>query len=314
MKQGDTTRGQWPLIDDLHVFLTVIRKESFSKAALELGQSPAYISKRIHVLEKKLNTQLFFRNTRQICLTPAGEQARLSAIDVLYSVDKFVSDLSASQENIKGDVHICSSFGFGIQYIAPVISELAFLYPDLNVRLTLTDQVIDLEGQGVDLEIRIGDDIKDLYIARKLASNNRILCASPDYLKTQAIPKQIEDLRAHRCLVIQERNERLGQWNLTNGLEIVQIPVTGPLTSNSGAVILDWALKGHGIMCRSLWNVQSYLETGALVRILPEWYQRANVWAVYPSRPSGFARLKVCIDFLEKYFAEHPIIPEMNRC
>lgn len=307
MKLSDKSKDKWPLIEDLYVFLTVIRKEGFSSAASELGLSPAYISKRINLLEKTLNTQLFFRNTRTVKLTSAGEKARDGALALLTEMDDFVSGLSELQDKVAGKIHISCSFGFGSKYLAPAISKLASLYPDLNIRLTLTDKVVDLHEEGVDLEIRIGDDIKDLYIAKKIATNSRVICASPNYFLNKKMPEHIDDLQKENCLLLQERDSKFGSWILNNGSDVIQLPVTGSLVSNSGSVIMQWALDGHGIMCRSYWDVQDYLKSGELIQLFPEWTQNANVWAVYLSRPSGCAKLKVCLDFLEDYFKEHPV-------
>ncbi|WP_337262492.1 MULTISPECIES: LysR substrate-binding domain-containing protein [unclassified Serratia (in: enterobacteria)] len=306
MKVQESRSIQWPLVDDLHVFLTIARNENFSRAASELGLSPSYISKRINILEKRLNTRLFFRNNRSMRLTPEGEKALSGAMNVIGSMDQFVSELAAWRESIVGVVNISCSFGFGLSHISHAISELSVAYPDLHIKLTLSDQEVDLVEQDVDIEIRIGDDIKDFYIAKLLFENRRVLCASPDYIESFGMPDNINDLKKHKCLFIQERNASFGLWSLTNGSDIAQVHVDNRLSSNSGGVVLNWALKGHGIILRSMWDVKKHIDSGELVHLLPQWYQNANIWAVYPTRPSGSARLKVCIDFLVNYFKNNP--------
>ncbi|KAB7897451.1 LysR family transcriptional regulator [Rouxiella sp. S1S-2] len=296
----------WPLIEDLHVFLTIARNKSFSRAASELGLSPSYISKRINILEKHLDTRLFFRNNRTMRLTPDGEKALSGAMSVIGSMDKFISDLAEWRDSIIGSINISCSFGFGLSHISDAVSELSKIYPALNIKLTLSDREVDLVEEDVDIEIRIGEDIKDLYIAKLLFENKRIICASPAYIATYGMPETISDLQKHRCLFIQERNASFGLWSLTNGSDIMQVHVKNKLSSNSGGVVLNWALKGHGIALRSLWDVQKHLESGELIHVLPQWYQNANISAVYSTRPSGSARLKVCIDFLVQYFRENP--------
>ncbi|RWR00596.1 LysR family transcriptional regulator [[Pantoea] beijingensis] len=296
----------WPLIEDLHVFLTIARCTTFARAAAELGLSPSYISKRIGILEKRLETRLFFRNNRTMRLTAEGERALVGAMNVIASMDAFVSDLAAWRESVTGVVNVSCSFGFGLTHISDAISELASLYPELQIKLMLSDQEVDLVEEGIDIEIRIGDDIKDLYIAKLLFENRRILCASADYLKSAGVPETLNDLKMHRCLIIQERNTPFALWSLTDGTDITQVHVNNQLSSNSGGVVLNWALKGHGIALRSMWDVQKHLDSGELVHILPDWYQNANIWAVYATRPSGSARLKVCIDFLVNYFQVNP--------
>ncbi|GEC68772.1 LysR family transcriptional regulator [Raoultella terrigena] len=310
MSTHDKQRAQWPLIEDLNVFLTVVRKESFANAAAELGLSPSYVSKRIGLLEKSLGMRLFHRSARAIRLTADGHKALSGAISVLDSMGEFVAGLAAWRDAIEGNIHISCSFGFGSTYMAEALSALAERYPALNVKLTLTDRVVDLIEEGVDLEIHVGDDIKDLYITRRLSLNRRVLCAAPQYLAGHGTPAQISDLKQHKCLVIQERSAQFGVWPLTNGRDSTQLHIGSQLSSNSGSVVLSWALNGHGIILRSLWEVQRYLASGELVQILPPWHQSADIWAVYSNRTSGSAKLKVCIDFLMDYFQQNPPVSD----
>ncbi|WP_213992394.1 LysR family transcriptional regulator [Sodalis sp. dw_96] len=306
MKPKDTLPHAWPLVDDLQVFLTVVSKQSFAAAAAELGLSPAYVSKRINLLEKGLGVRLFFRTTRHTSLTPDGEKARDGAKGVLDTMSEFISGLSDSHEHIQGHLNISCSFGFGEQHMAAALAEFSRRFPQITCKLTLSDRVMDLIGEGIDIEIRIGNDIKELYIAKKLADNARILCASPAYLAQHGIPAKIEELARHACLVIQERNSPFGVWRLTKADETSQVRVKGPLSSNSGVAVLNWALAGHGIICRSRWDVQKYIDGGQLIHLLPEYAQSADIWAVYTVKPSTSTRLKLCVDFLADYFQSNP--------
>lgn len=308
MKSTDAS-GQpferWPLVEDLYVFITVARLAGFSRAAQELGLSPSYISKRIAVLEKRLGVSLFSRNSRAIRLTPEGEHALSGAMRVVDEMDGFVSHLERQQGALAGNLTISCSFGFGHKYMAPALSELIHRYPDINLKLMLSDKPVNLVEEGVDIEIHVGDDINELYIARKLADNRRILCASPDYLRRAGVPQSLDDLSHHQCLMIQERNAVFGRWPLTDGQQQVVCRLNSRHLSNSGSVVLDWALRGNGIALRSAWDVASHLASGELVQLLPQWYQEANIWAVYTRRPSGSPRIKACIDLLADYFSRH---------
>lgn len=310
MSPNETPRAPLPLIEDLNVFVTVVRKESFANAAAELGLSPSYVSKRIALLEKSLGMRLFHRSARAIHLTADGHKALTGALSVLESMGDFVSGLAAWRDTLEGNIQISCSFGFGSTYMPEVLSALAERYPALNIKLTLTDRVVDLMEEGVDIEIRVGDDIKDFYITRQLAPNRRVLCAAPAYLMRHGTPQSLDDLKQHKCLVIQERSSQFGAWPLTNGNNSVLAHVSSQLSSNNGSVVLSWALKGHGIILRSLWEVQRHLASGELVQILPEWYQSANIWAVYSNRTSGSAKLKASIDFLTEYFRQFPPVGE----
>ncbi|MRT05304.1 LysR substrate-binding domain-containing protein [Ewingella americana] len=297
-------RDRLPLAEDLRVFLAVVNKQSFAAAATELGQSPAYVSKRIQILEEALSARLLHRSTRGIRLTEEGERAQRWALRILDNFDQFIGDLSDSRTEPRGNVHICSSFGFGRCHVAPAVAELAERYPQLSLRLDLYDRVIDLVAEGVDLEILVGDDIPEQHIGKKLAQHQRILCASPDYLKAHGMPESLEALTQHQCLVLKERDNPFGIWSVTAEGEEQRIRVKGALSSNSGEVVLQWALKHHGIILRSQWDVQPYLDSGELVQVLPAYSQPASVWAVYPTRLAESAKLRVCVEFFQQRFSQ----------
>jgi LysR family transcriptional regulator, transcriptional activator for dmlA len=295
-------RKQYPLAEDLHVFLTVIRKGGFATAAEELGQSPAYVSKRIQILENTLQAKLLHRTTRRVTLAEDGEKVQRWAIQILNDFDELSLELSNARSTPSGLIHICSTFGFGRNHVAPAIALLSERYPELEIRLELFDRTVDIVKEGFDLEIRIGDDIPEQHICKKLVSNQRVLCASPDYLKQHGIPTSLDDLVHHDCLTLKERNMSLGVWQLMRANTPHNIKVNGPLSSNNGEIIVQWAISGRGIMLRSLWDVKPLLDQGKLVQILPEYTQDANVWGVYPTRPSHSAKLRVCMEFLQEHF------------
>ncbi|MBJ3043788.1 LysR family transcriptional regulator, partial [Salmonella enterica subsp. enterica serovar Typhimurium] len=127
----------WPSVEDLFVFVTVARNGGFARAALELGLSPSYISKRIAILEKCLNARLFFRNNRVMRLTPEGENALGGAMQVASEMDGFVSRLDNQRGVLAGNITINCSFGFGHKYVAEALSSFMIAYPDITVKLTL---------------------------------------------------------------------------------------------------------------------------------------------------------------------------------
>ncbi|MCM3060876.1 LysR substrate-binding domain-containing protein, partial [Bacillus subtilis] len=152
----------------------------------------------------------------------------------------------------------------------------------LNVRLDLFDRLVDVAGEGYDLDVRIGDEIADHLIARRLATNHRVLCASPDYLARRGTPRSLADLASHDCLAIKERDHPFGVWRLTVRGETATVKVGGALSTNHGEVAVQWALAGRGIVLRSIWEAGPLIERGALCRVLPDALQPANIWAVYP--------------------------------
>ncbi len=160
--------------------------------------------------------------------------------------------------------------------VAPALAQLTEKYPQLGVRFDLFDRLVDVGDEGFDRDIRIDDDIAPHLIARRLASNHRVLCALPTYLEQNGTPRQIADLSMHRCLVIKERDHPFGVWRLAKRGEMHSVKVTGPLSTNHGEVTVQWTLAGRGIMLRLLWDIRPYLERGELRQVLPTVTQPAN--------------------------------------
>lgn len=292
------------LNEDLRVFAAVARKASFVAAAEHLGVSPAYVSKRIRILEAELGVRLFHRTTRRVALSEDGERVYRWAQKILDDIDRLYDEVSATRRTPRGQLRICSSFGFGRKMVAPALARLVAAYPSLQLRFEVFDRLVDIASEGFDLDIRVGDEIAPHLIARRLATNYRILCASPAYLAKRGQPRSLAELASHDCLAIKERDHPFGVWKLRGGATEETVKVSGPLSSNNGEIVLRWALDGGGIVLRSLWDAAPHIARGELVQVLPDYRQEANIWAVYPQRLTGSAKVRVCVDFMERYFRE----------
>lgn len=289
-----------PDLGDLRVFVETARRANFARAAEALDASAAWVTKRIQVLEQSLGVKLFHRSTRKVVVTEEGERIYQWAQQILDAVDGMVAEVSAARAEPRGALRICSSFGFGRNIVAPAISQLSARYPQLKIRFELFDRLVDITSEGFDLDVRVGDEIAPHLIARRLASNHRVLCAAPGYLARRGTPRTLGELASHDCLIIKERDHPFGVWRLRDGAREEVIKVTGPLSSNNGEVVAQWAVDGRGIALRSMWDIAPLLESGKLVRVLPEFTQEANVWAVYPSKLGNSAKLRVCVDWLQE--------------
>ncbi|MEQ4616859.1 MAG: LysR substrate-binding domain-containing protein [Corticimicrobacter sp.] len=289
-----------PLPEDLRVFCAVVRHAGFSAAARQLGASPAYVTKRIHVLEAVLQTTLLHRTTRRVAVTPAGERVYHWALRILDDVEQLVDDISATRRAPRGVLRVCSSIGFGRRVVGPALSQFAREHPAVQVRFEVFDHLVDIAAAGFDLDIRVGEDIAPDMIARRLADNSRILCAAPEYLARRGEPRSLQELAAHDCLVIKERDHPFGIWRLQHGRQESRVKVQGPLSTNHGEMAVQWAVDGHGVILRSQWDVAPLIQAGKLVHILADYRQEANVWAVYPSRLNASAKVRVFVEFLQR--------------
>jgi len=293
-----------PQLDDLRLFCVVARNRSFAATSRELGISKAVVSKRIALLEGAVRESLLHRTTRHVSLTAQGEIVHQWAQRILEDVDLMGEAISREKAAPSGLLRICSSTGFGRSRLAPALSELARRCPELEIQVELLDRPVDLVDEGFQLDIRIGQVREGNVIKRRIARNRRVLCAAPAYLERCGMPRSLDELQAHRCIAIRERDQDFGRWELDGPDGPVAIKVSGPLSANNGEIVRQWAIDGHGIILRSTWDIRREIEAGLLLPVLPEYFQQADVWAVYPSRLSVSAKLRVCVEFLEQWFEQ----------
>ena len=293
-----------PQLDDLRLFCVVARNRSFAETARELGVSKAVVSKRIALLEAAVQERLFHRTARNVSLTAQGEIVHQWAQRILEDVDLMGEAISREKVAPSGLLRICSSTGFGRSRLAPALSAMARQYPQLEIQVELFDRLVDLVDEGFQLDIRLGHVREGNVIKRRIARNRRVLCASPAYLDQFGMPQSLNELKTHRCIPIRERDQDFGRWELAGPDGLVAIKVSGPLSANNGEIVRQWAIDGHGIILRSTWDIFREIEAGVLVPVLPEYFQQADVWAVYPSRLSVSAKVKVCVEFLEQWFEQ----------
>ena len=209
-----------PQLDDLRLLCVVARHRSFAETARELGVSKAVVSKRIALLEAAVQERLFHRTTRSVSLTAQGEIVYQWAQRILEDVDLMGEAISREKAAPSGLLRICSSTGFGRSRLAPALSALAVRYPQLEIQVELFDRLVDLVEEGFQLDIRIGRVREGNVIKRRIARNRRVLCASPAYLARFGTPGSLDELKAHRCIPIRERDQDsgVGSWTARRGV------------------------------------------------------------------------------------------------
>src|SRR5690606_18559224 len=188
--------------EDLGVFCEAARTLNFTMAAQALGVTPGYVSKRINALEAQLGCRLFHRSTRSVTLTEHGERTYEHALRILDGAQELHEALAATRDEPRGVLRVSTSFGFGRQVVSRALADFSSAYPTIEVRLDVVGRLLDLVKHQIDLDIPVGDDIAPHYIARRLATNYRVLCASPQYLERCPAPREPSDLTRHDCLII----------------------------------------------------------------------------------------------------------------
>ncbi|WP_332681052.1 LysR family transcriptional regulator [Bosea sp. (in: a-proteobacteria)] len=288
---------------DLDVFARVVTAKSMSAAGRELNLSPAVISKRIRRLEERLGVRLLQRTTRQLSLTEAGQGFYERVVAILGSIEEAESWVASGTGQARGTLRVSAPTSFGRLHIAPHLKPFLDANPLVNVDLILTDAFVDIIGEGFDLAVRIADLRDSSLVARRLAPNHRILCATPAYLAAHGMPAAIEDLSNHTLIA-----HNADQWRLDGPEGPVSVRVTGQLRTNSSEVVREALLAGVGIALRSTWDVGPELKSGALARVLPDYSvgKRVAVYAVYPSRRHMEQKVRVFVDYLAELYGATP--------
>ena len=291
---------------ELAFFCMLIKHGSLSSTARELNLTPPAVSRRLSQLEERLGVRLLNRTTRRISLTSEGEVYFETAQRILSDISDLERRVSSSRAAPKGLLRVNAPLGFGRSYIAPAISLFSKKYPDVDVQLQLTDRPVALPDEAIDVSIRFGDMQDSRLIAKKIAANRRLLCASPAYLRGAGEPVHPHDLTQHQCIVLRQNEAAYGNWRLSRGKQTETVKVRGKLSTNDGEVALNWALEGHGILMRAEWDVAKYLRSGRLLQVLPEFETPpADVYAVYLERLNLSAKVAYFVEHLRSYLDQH---------
>lgn len=292
---------------ELGFIVSLASAGSLSAAARELGITTSAVSKRLAIIEARVGVPLVNRTTRRMSMTPEGEVLLEHARRILGEIADLDQLLMSSQGVPKGQLRVNATLGFGRLHIAPAISRYVLRYPEVDVQLQLSVDPPALTDDQFDVCIRFGAPSDARVIARRLAPNRRLLCASPKYLAQRGEPKSPAELRRHNCICIRQGDEAYGVWRLFSGRESERdaqaVKVRGNLTTNDGEIAVNWALDGHGILMRAEWDIERYLESGRLVQVLPGLRTPdADIYAVYPQRHQLSARIRTFVDFLGETF------------
>jgi len=291
----------------LQTFLDVAKTESLSAVARDEGVTPAMVGRRIDQLEEQLNVKLFKRSTRKITLTPEGVSFHEDVRNILNELRAAEESLTAGARSATGRLIVSAPTAFGRKHIAPHLPAFVDAHPNLNVTLQLSERIVDLKNERVDLAIRIADLKNADLIATKLAANHRVVVGAPEYFKRHGKPVMLADLAKHNCLVTATEEGLSDNWTFRDGTHNVTVKVGGHLHCNDGEVLTRWALAGHGLAWRSAWEVSEEIDKGRLVEVLPKFAaQGTDIYAVYPDRKFLPAKVRLFIDFMKKSFGEPP--------
>jgi DNA-binding transcriptional LysR family regulator len=288
-------------ISDLQFFVELVKQGSLTALAREMRVTPQAISARLSQMERHVGVRLLNRTTRSISVTPEGDMYLSTGSRLLAELEELDREVSSCRSVPRGLLKINATFGFGRRHIAPMASLFRQRYPAVQIRLVLTERPMNLLDSAFDIGIRFGQLPDSRMVGRKIASNERVLCASPRYLASFGTPCMPKALNGHQLIILRDSDAVYGNLHLSNGAEQESIKMDGAMSTNDGEIALQWALDGHGVLMRSHWEVGAYLESGRLRRVLSDWsLPDADVYAVYPERHNISAKVTSFISFLEQ--------------
>ncbi|MGX2969434.1 LysR family transcriptional regulator [Ursidibacter sp. B-7004-1] len=275
-------------LNDLRAFVVVARTGSFTKAGLQLGISQSALSHCIRALEKRLNIKLFYRTTRSVSTTEAGEQLYQRLSPLFEHIYQELDSLNAFRSSLKGTLRINGNEHVFRYVLPPKFLKFTQTYPDVQLELAIENRFVDIVAERFDAGIRLGSDIaKDMIAVRISPDLTMCAVASPSYLERYGTPKTPYDLTEHRCLLHRLSSGGVMNWEFIDPLNkrVIKVQPQGSFASNGGFLQHDYAVNGIGILWTPEDTVINELQSGQLIRLLPDWeisYEGYHLY--YPNR------------------------------
>jgi DNA-binding transcriptional LysR family regulator len=288
-------------ISDMRAFAQMIAAGSLSAAARAADVSPAAMSRRLAALEQRLGVRLVQRTSRRFELTAEGAQFHERVLAILADIDAAEAEAGAQSRTPRGLVCVGAPSEIGRKQIAPVITAFCASYPDVDVRLVLSDIGLDVIDDNLDIAVRIGLPLDTGVVARKLLSSRRIVVGAPAYLGRHGTPRTPADLAAHDCIRLVRGQRVFDRWRFLEDGRVREVAVGGRLSTASGEVLHDWVRGGHGLALKALWDIEDDLRSGALVECLAAYHcDVIELYAVFASRRHLAPRVRAFLDFLAR--------------
>jgi DNA-binding transcriptional LysR family regulator len=294
-------------LNGMRVFAQVVEAKTFSAAADKLGMSKSLASRHVSALERSLSVKLLNRSTRKLSLTEAGALFYEHCARIVQEAELAEQRLIRTQSEPAGLVRVTAAPAFAVRHVLPALTEFYQKYPKIRVSLSCSNRALDLGDEGFDLGIRVSFDPAPNLVARKLAVNRSALCASPAYLKRHGIPRRIEDLRKHECVLFPALAPK-GVWTLRRDRRKYSVQVTGVFETDEMDVVRAAVAAGLGIGILPVYMVGDALQQGQLVPLLRQFQvvPESAIYLVYLPNRTLSSRVRALIDFLAERFGPTP--------
>lgn len=271
--------------DELATLLALSEHGSFAAAGRRLQRHPSVLSKRLSALELRLGIRLVERTTRQLRFTDEGQRLVSQLGHAVSLIAQAEQEAAQGAAQVRGRLRLALPAAMGRLWLSTVVSEFALAYPEVSLEVEYSERFVDIVAEGFDAAIRIGELSDNRLVARKLCDHRRILCAAPAYLQRRGEPKTPADLAEHNCLGFTGLHS-YPEWKLTRDGDQQSIRVRSAMVSNDNEALLSAARMGLGILAGGEWLMTRDIDSGHLVRVLPDWQLDADA-GVYLVRPSA---------------------------
>jgi DNA-binding transcriptional LysR family regulator len=293
--------------NEMAIFQRVAERGSFARAADDVGLSPSAVAKLISRLEARLGVRLINRTTRRLALTPEGEIYLGHAREILAAIESAEADVSSARLSPRGHLRVHTFPVIAVHHLVPVLPDFLASYPQITFDFLVTNRIVDLIGENVDISLRIGLLNDSGLVARKIVDLTRLVCASPSYLARHGSPSHPADLVHHSCLTL-SRNPGAATWPFVVAGELVQVDVKGAISADSADMLLGLAINGAGILRLSEHVVAQAIQKGQLEPLLqdvgdPEKYP---LWALLPPGRHQAPKTRAFLDFLSERLGSAP--------
>jgi DNA-binding transcriptional LysR family regulator len=294
-------------LNGMRVFAQVVEAKSFSAAADKLGVSKSLASRQVSALERALSVKLLNRSTRKLSPTEAGVLFYEHCARIVHEAELAEQRLSRTQSEPAGLVRVTAVPAFAVRHVLPALAEFYRQYPKIQVKLSCSNRALDLGDEGFDLGIRVSFNPPPNLVARKLAANRSLLCASPAYLERHGTPRRIEDLRKHECVLFPPLAPK-GVWTLRRDGRKYSVPVAGVFETDEMDVVRAAVVAGFGIGILPLYVARDALQRGQLVPLLRQFQAvpESAIYLVYLPNRTLSSRVRALIDFLAQRFGPVP--------
>jgi len=293
---------------EMAAFVRVVEEGGFSAAGRTLGLTPSAVSKLIGRLEERLGARLLHRTTRRISLTHEGVAYYQRSVRILREIEEAEDAITQLHVAPRGTLRVNAAVAFATYQIVPLMPEFLERYPEVHLELTVTDRVVDLIEEGVDVAIRTGALIDSSLISRQLAEDHRLICGAPAYLDRHGMPQTPDDLADHNCLAWIGNQGGLNDWPFDGPDGPYTVTVSGNAEVNSGETLHEMALAGLGLARMAEFRVGADIAAGRLVPLLLD-HHRAEplpIHLVYPHRRHLLPKVRTFVDFLAMKFTPAP--------